>query len=249
MLSIQNWITNLHTLKDRASFILAFPEKAHKTIYMWDSSPSLLSILCFIFFRWILVSKLVWQMFDMELDATIGMITFQACWSFVEWQPLTYYHPFERLCTVFCTFSKSFKFSKTSCQIGFLKIFWKNICWYSTPLLQVTLNHSIVNLFALLVVNLSRLMLRFSKTRSIATLGKLCSPFGITFCLTFCTTFCKTYFWCALDLFCLSFFGTLLVVSFNNHAWIPSPSCAWYPLYGPCLTLHKFIINWCQKAT
>ncbi len=48
-------------------------------------------------------------MLQMESIATIGMTTFQACWSSFESQPLICYHPLNKLFNVFCTSSNSHK--------------------------------------------------------------------------------------------------------------------------------------------
>lgn len=54
-------------------------------------------------------------MLIMDLNATIGMITFQAYWTSLEWLPLTNFHPFDKLCIAFYAFFKSTKFGSTSC--------------------------------------------------------------------------------------------------------------------------------------
>jgi hypothetical protein len=67
------------------------------------------------------VNALVWQMLQMEFEATIGIITFQAHWSSLEWLPLTNFHLFDKFFNVLCAFSKLEKFGSTSFHILCLK--------------------------------------------------------------------------------------------------------------------------------
>jgi len=87
------------------------------------------------------------------------MTTFQSCWSSFEWQPLICYHPFDKLSIMFCAFSNRQKSGNTSCQIGFFKTFESRNYWYFKPFVEVWWNHYIANFCAILVVDLSRLII------------------------------------------------------------------------------------------